>query len=363
MERGRVRSQLAAHLTQAGAHLVNACLVDDGRGVLHRGAHARGEGLTSVGIAVDVGDDVGEAQIGQARVGGDRTGRVGRHVQDRPTGGGRVREDGRDDGGVIAVRGNVDEHAASVGGGLNRVLLGGNQVADALFRPGVTVGRVGDRSLGAQVVARVLVARKRADHLRVFEGCHVLGQAGGEGVSRVAEQTDHEVVSDLEARQGGAGITQGGHRLRRGEPVGSARLREDQVPIHVEAVAAQGLSQLGGEKAAASERNEHVVVATHEAHGAQQGGDGDGVGSVAPGGRADSQVDGACAVRGRTLLGARDDGPGALEGATQRNGFADQEAQADGVFRVELGEASGVRAGQGQRRQRRGVRGDVLVEA
>ena len=179
----------------------------------------------------------------------------------------------------------------------------------------------------------------------------------------MAEQADNEVVADLEARQGGAGIAQGGHRLRGGESVGAARLRKDRVPIHVEAVAAQGLGQLGGEKAAASERDEHVVVATHEAHGAQQGGDGDGVGSVAPRGRADSQVDGACAVRGRTLLGARDDGSGALEGATQGDGFADEEAQAYGVFRVELGEAAGVRAGQGQRRQRRGVCSDVLVEA
>ena len=143
----------------------------------------------------------------------------------------------------------------------------------------------------------------------------------------------------------------------------AARLCEDRVPVHVEAVAAQGLGQLGGEQAAASERNEHVVVAAHEAHGAQQGGDGDGVGSVAPRGGPDSQVDGACAVRGGALLGARDDGTGALEGAPQGNGFANEEAQADGVFRIELGEASGVRAGQGQRRQGRGVCGDVLVEA
>ena len=283
-------------------------------------------------------------------------------MQDRPTGGGRVREDGRDDGGVVTVRGDVDEDASTVGGGLDRVLLGGNQVADALFCPRVTVGGVGDRSLGAQVVARVLVARERADHLRVLEGCHVLGQAGGEGAGRVAEQANDDVVADLEARQGGAGITQGGHRLRGGEPVGSAGLGEDRVPVQVEAVAAQCLGQFGSEQAAASERDEHVVVATHEAHGAQQGGDGDGVGSVAPRGRADSQVDGACAVRGGTLLGACDDGPGALEGAAQGDGFADEEAQAHRVFRVELGETSGVRAGQGQRRQRRGVCGDVLVE-
>ena len=261
------------------------------------------------------------------------------------------------------MRGDVDEDAASVGGGLDRVLLGGDEVPDALFGPRVAVGGVGDRSFGLQVVAGVLVTRERTDHLRVFEGGDVLGQAGGECAGRVAEQADDEVVADLETRQGGAGIAQGGHCLRGGESVGAARLGEDRVPVHVEAVAAQGLGQFGGEQAAASERDEHVVVAAHETHGAQQGGDGDGVGSVAPRGRADSQVDGACAVRGGALLGARNDGTGALEGAAQRNGFADQEAQADGVFRVELGEASGVRAGQGQRRQRRGVCGDVLVEA
>ena len=280
-------------------------------------------------------------------------------MQDRPTGGGRVREDRRDDRRVVAVRGDVDEDAAPIGGGLDRVLLGGNQVADALFRPRVAVSGVGDRSLGAQVVARVLVARERADHLGVFEGSDVLGQAGGEGTRRVAEQADHEV----EARQGGAGLTQSGHRLGGGEPVGAARLSEDRVPVHVEAVAAQGLGQLGGEQAAASERDENVVVAAHEAHGAQQSGHGDGVGSVTPRGGPDSQVDGACAVDGRALLGARDDGTGALEGTAQGNGFANEEAQADGVFRVELGKASGVRAGQGQRRRRRGVCGDVLVEA
>ena len=71
VERGRIGGQCGAHLTQARAHLVNACLVDDGRGVLHRGAHARCQGLTRVGIAVDIRHDVGEAQIGQARVGGD----------------------------------------------------------------------------------------------------------------------------------------------------------------------------------------------------------------------------------------------------------------------------------------------------
>ena len=102
------------------------------------------------------------------------------------------------------MRGDVDEDTAPVGGGLDRVLLGGNQVTDALFCPRVAVSGVGDRSLGAQVVARVLVACERADHLGVFEGSGVLGQAGGEGVCRVAEQADHEVVVDLEARQGGA---------------------------------------------------------------------------------------------------------------------------------------------------------------
>ena len=69
--------------------------------------------------------------------------------------------------------------------------------------------------------------------------------------------------------------------------------------------------------------------------------------------------DGACAAL------AADDFDIALLDVTlaQGNGFANEEAQADRVFRVELGKASGVRAGQGQRRQRRGVCGDVLVEA
>ena len=134
-------------------------------------------------------------------------------MQDRPTGGGRVREDRRDDRRVVAVRGDVDEDAAPIGGGLDCVLLGGNQVADTLFRPRVAVSGVGNRSLGTQVIARVLVARERADHLRVFEGGDVLGQAGGEGAGRVAEQADHEVVTDLEARQGGAGLAQSCHRL------------------------------------------------------------------------------------------------------------------------------------------------------
>ena len=71
VERRRIRGQCGAHLTQAGAHLVNACLVDDGRGVLHRGVHAPCQGLTRVGIAVDIRHDVGKAQIGQTRVGGD----------------------------------------------------------------------------------------------------------------------------------------------------------------------------------------------------------------------------------------------------------------------------------------------------
>ena len=34
-----------------------------------------------------------------------------------------------------------------------------------------------------------------------------------------------------------------------------------------------------------------------------------------------------------------------IEGTTEGDGFADGQAQSDGVFRVQLGEASGVRAG------------------
>jgi len=62
------------------------------------------------------------------------------------------------------------------------------------------------------------------------------------------------------------------------------------------------------------------------------------------------------------VLGGGEAGAGGVEGAPEGDGFADEEAQAHRVFRVELGETSGVRAGQGQRRQRRGVCGDVLVE-
>ena len=66
---------------------------------------------------------------------------------------------------------------------------------------------------------------------------------------------------------------------------------------------------------------------------------------------------------GRTLLGAGDECSRPIEGATEGDGFADEQAQSDGMFRVQLGEASGVCVGQGQRRQRCAVGGNVTVEA
>ena len=69
-------------------------------------------------------------------------------MQDGTPGSSGVREDRGHDGGVIAVRGHVDEEAASVGGGLDCVLLGGDEVTDALFGPGVAVVRVGGDRVG-----------------------------------------------------------------------------------------------------------------------------------------------------------------------------------------------------------------------
>ena len=258
---------------------------------------------------------------------------------------------------------NINENTVSVGGCFDGVLLDGDEIADALFRPRVTVCRVRFVRLRDQVVACVLVSRERADHLGVFEGGDVLAQAGGEGGGGVAEEADDELVTDLEARQGTAQLAQGVHRLRGGETVGSAGCGQHGLAVCVDAVGAQCVGQFGGKDRASSQGDEDVVVASHEAHRAQQGGDGDRVHAAAPRGGADAQVDGAGAVRGRTLLGAGDECSRPIEGATEGDGFADEQAQADGVFRVQLGEASGVCAGEGQRRQRRPVGGDVTVEA
>ena len=127
--------------------------------------------------------------------------------------------------------------------------------------------------------------------------------------------------------------------------MGSTSLGQHGLTVYVDTVLTQSVAELGREDSSSAQGDEDVIIAAHEAHGAQQRGHGDGVGSVAPRGGPNSQVDGACAVGGGALLGARDDGTGALEGAAQGNGFANEETQADGVFRIELGEASGVRAG------------------
>ena len=109
--------------------------------------------------------------------------------------------------------------------------------------------------------------------------------------------------------------------------------------------------------------DEDVVVAAHEAYGAQQGGHGDEFGAVAPRGGSDAQVDGPGAVGGGALFGAGDDRAGAVEGAAQGDGFADEQAQAHGVLGVELREASRVRVGQRQRRQGLALGGDGLLES
>ena len=67
---------------------------------------------------------------------------------------------------------------------------------------------------------------------------------------------------------------------------------------------------------------------------------------MAPRGGSDAQVNGACAVCGGTLFGAVDDRSGAVEGAAQRDGFADEEAQAYGVLGEKLREAARVCFGQ-----------------
>jgi hypothetical protein len=108
---------------------------------------------------------------------------------------------------------NINENTVSVGGCFDGVLLDGDEIADALFRPRVTVCRVRFVRLRDQVVACVLVSRERADHLGVFEGGDVLAQAGGEGGGGVAEEADDELIVDLEARQGTAQLAQGVHRL------------------------------------------------------------------------------------------------------------------------------------------------------
>ena len=60
----RVGTQRGTHVAQAGAHRVDAHLVDDGSHVVHCFLDARGKAAPRVGVSVDVGDDVGQAQVG-----------------------------------------------------------------------------------------------------------------------------------------------------------------------------------------------------------------------------------------------------------------------------------------------------------
>ena len=68
--------------------------------------------------------------------------------------------------------------------------------------------------------------------------------------------------------------------------------------------------------------DEDVVVAAHEAYGAQQGGHGDEFGAVAPRGGSNGQVDRAGSVAGGAFLRAGDDRAGAVERAAQGDGVA-----------------------------------------
>ena len=108
---------------------------------------------------------------------------------------------------------NINGNTVPLGGCLDGVLLDGDEVTDALFGPRVTVCPVRFVRLRDQVVASVLVTCQRADHLGVFEGRDVLGQAGSEGGGGVAEEADDELIADIEARQGGAQLAHGVHRL------------------------------------------------------------------------------------------------------------------------------------------------------
>ena len=105
-------------------------------------------------------------------------------------GGSRIREDGGDDRGVVGVCGHVDEDAAAIGCGFDRVLLSGEQVADPLFGPWVAVAGIARERRGGQLSASVLVARERADNRGVSQGLDVGVEAGGEGAGGVDEETD-----------------------------------------------------------------------------------------------------------------------------------------------------------------------------
>ena len=125
-------------------------------------------------------------------------------MQDRTARRGRISENRRDHGGVVTVGRNVNEDTMSVGGRFDGVLLDGDEVANTLFRPRVTVAGVGLVRVGAQIIASVLVARERANDSRIFERGHVFTEAGCKRGCGVTEQADDELVTDIEARQRGA---------------------------------------------------------------------------------------------------------------------------------------------------------------
>ena len=134
-------------------------------------------------------------------------------MQDGAAGCRGVGEDRRHDRGVVTVGRNINVNTVPLGGCLDGVLLDGDEVTDALFRPRVSVCGVRFVRLRDQVVARVLVSCERTDHLRVFEGRDVFGQAGSEGGGGVAEEADDELIADIEVRQDRAQLAQGVHRL------------------------------------------------------------------------------------------------------------------------------------------------------
>ena len=237
-------------------------------------------------------------------------------MQDGTPGRGGVREDRGHDGGVVAVGGNVDEDGAPLGGGFDGILLDGDQVADALLGPGVTVAGVARQGIACQVAQRVLVPGERADDRGVSQGLDVGVEAGGQGARGVTEEADDQLVAQFEARQDATGLAQGAHGLGGGESVVSGGLGENVAPVDVDAGAAQGVFELGRQQRAVSDGDEHVVVAPHEAHGAQEGGGGDDLGPVSPRRGSNGQVDGPGAVRGGALLGAGDDRAGPAERAS-----------------------------------------------
>ena len=143
----------------------------------------------------------------------------------------------------------------------------------------------------------------------------------------------------------------------------SAGLGENIASVDVFSGRAQGVFEFGCKEGTVPHGDEDVVVAAHEAYGAQQGGHGDEFGAVAPRGGSNSQVDRAGSVAGGAFLRAGDDRAGAVERAAQGDGFADEQAQADGVLGEELGEAAGVGLGEREGRQVFAVSSDGLLES